>query len=176
MFADRLTVILSTGGLLSWKATYCFHVCVWADSRNLAVGILVALLTVLGAGLIVCIKRKSLLGLLFTSKKNPIEKLRCLFFPSQNIHKNKYHRRHISFSVLSDSRSVSTSISRPSAPNQPPTASTTSPSRPAPPLPHGATIFKVTTSTQTIEIWCRWRGLFFFFFSFSPHEQMMHSL
>lgn len=48
-------------------------------------GILVALLTVLGAGVIVCIKRKSLLGLLFTSKKNPIEKLRCLPPPFQNV-------------------------------------------------------------------------------------------
>ncbi|TMS22018.1 Disintegrin and metalloproteinase domain-containing protein 12 [Larimichthys crocea] len=85
-----------------------------ADSRNLTVGILVALLTVLGAGLIICIKRKTLLGLLFTSKKNPIEKL----------------------------RSVSAAISRPSAPNQPPSVSTASPSRPAPPLPHNATIFK----------------------------------
>lgn len=59
-------------------------------------GILVALLTVLGAGLIVCIKRKSLLGLLFTSKKNPIEKLRCLFFPLSERDSNKiickYHR------------------------------------------------------------------------------------
>lgn len=42
-------------------------------------GILVALLTVLGAGLIVCLKRKTLLRLLFTSKKNPIEKIRCVF-------------------------------------------------------------------------------------------------
>ncbi|TKS89771.1 Disintegrin and metalloproteinase domain-containing protein 12 [Collichthys lucidus] len=92
-----------------------------ADSRNLTVGILVALLTVLGAGLIICIKRKTLLGLLFTSKKNPIEKL----------------------------RSVSAAISRPSAPNQPPSVSTASPSRPAPPLPHNATIFKVTGSTNS---------------------------
>lgn len=47
-----------------------------ADGRNLTVGILVALLTLLGAGLVVCIKRKTLAGLLFSSKKNPIEKLR----------------------------------------------------------------------------------------------------
>uniref|UniRef100_A0A8C4E563 ADAM metallopeptidase domain 12 n=1 Tax=Dicentrarchus labrax TaxID=13489 RepID=A0A8C4E563_DICLA len=53
--------------------------------RNLTVGILVALLTVLGAGLIICIKRKSLLGLLFTSKKNPIEKLRCFFSKPKKI-------------------------------------------------------------------------------------------
>ncbi|KAF3704281.1 Disintegrin and metalloproteinase domain-containing protein 12 [Channa argus] len=85
-----------------------------ADSRNLTVGILVALLIVLGAGLIVCIKRKSLLGLLSTSKKNPIEKL----------------------------RSVSAAISRQTTPNQPPSLSSTSPSRPAPPLPQSANIFK----------------------------------
>ncbi|KAG7228053.1 hypothetical protein INR49_005675 [Caranx melampygus] len=86
-----------------------------ADNGSLTVGILVALLMILGAGLIVCIKRKTLLGLLLTSKKNPIEKL----------------------------RSVSASISGPSPPNQPPSSSTTtSPSRPAPPLPHSATIFK----------------------------------
>nr|XP_020460762.1 disintegrin and metalloproteinase domain-containing protein 12-like isoform X3 [Monopterus albus] len=84
-----------------------------AESGNLTVGILVALLTVLGAGLIVCIKRKTLLALLFTSKKNPIEKL----------------------------RSVSTAISGPSSTNRPPSVST-SPSRLAPPLPHSATIFK----------------------------------
>uniref|UniRef100_A0AAX7TD39 ADAM metallopeptidase domain 12 n=1 Tax=Astatotilapia calliptera TaxID=8154 RepID=A0AAX7TD39_ASTCA len=48
-----------------------------ADNGNLTVGILVALLVVLGAGLTMCIKRKTLLRLLFTSKKNPIEKIRC---------------------------------------------------------------------------------------------------
>uniref|UniRef100_A0A8D3D7A0 ADAM metallopeptidase domain 12 n=1 Tax=Scophthalmus maximus TaxID=52904 RepID=A0A8D3D7A0_SCOMX len=53
-----------------------------ADSGSLTVCILVALLTVLGAGLIICIKRKPLLGLLLTSKKNPIEKLRCFLSSS----------------------------------------------------------------------------------------------
>uniref|UniRef100_A0A3Q0QRN9 ADAM metallopeptidase domain 12 n=1 Tax=Amphilophus citrinellus TaxID=61819 RepID=A0A3Q0QRN9_AMPCI len=48
-----------------------------ADHGSLTVGILVALLTVLGAGLIICLKRKTLLKLLFASKKNPIEKIRC---------------------------------------------------------------------------------------------------
>ncbi|XP_054898583.1 disintegrin and metalloproteinase domain-containing protein 12-like isoform X4 [Poeciliopsis prolifica] len=47
-----------------------------ADSRNLAVGILVALLTVLVAALIICVKRKTLIGLLITSKKDQMEKLR----------------------------------------------------------------------------------------------------
>uniref|UniRef100_A0A8C2X6K0 ADAM metallopeptidase domain 12 n=1 Tax=Cyclopterus lumpus TaxID=8103 RepID=A0A8C2X6K0_CYCLU len=51
-------------------------VCALSRGGNLTVGILVALLTVLGAVLIICIKRKALLGLLFTSKKNPMEKLR----------------------------------------------------------------------------------------------------
>uniref|UniRef100_A0A672FQW0 ADAM metallopeptidase domain 12 n=1 Tax=Salarias fasciatus TaxID=181472 RepID=A0A672FQW0_SALFA len=57
------------------------------DAANVTVGILVALLTLLGAGLIICVKKKS-----------------------------------------------------------PPPASAASPSRPAPPLPHTATIFKVTRS------------------------------
>ncbi|KAJ4940212.1 hypothetical protein JOQ06_026521 [Pogonophryne albipinna] len=86
-----------------------------ANRGGLTVGILVALLIVLGAGLIICIKRKTVLGLLSTSKKNPIEKL----------------------------RSVSAAISRPSSPNQPPSLSTASPSRPAPPLPHTAIVFKL---------------------------------
>ncbi|XP_034563027.1 disintegrin and metalloproteinase domain-containing protein 12-like isoform X2 [Notolabrus celidotus] len=85
-----------------------------ADNRNLTVGILVALLTVLGAALIICIKRKTLLGLISTNKKNQIEKL----------------------------RSVSAAISGPSPPNQRPSVNTASPSRPAPPVPHSATIFK----------------------------------
>lgn len=42
------------------------------------------------------------------------------------------------------SRSVSTAVSRPSTPTQPRPVTTTSPSRQAPPLPHSATIFKVT--------------------------------
>lgn len=107
-------------------------------------GILVALLTVLGAGLIVCIKRKTLLGLLFTSKKNPIEKLRCFFQIVTIKVVCTYHRRYIISPLIS--RSVSAAIGGPSAPNQPPSASAASPSRPAPPLPHGATIFKVTRS------------------------------
>ncbi|KAA8581418.1 hypothetical protein FQN60_002999, partial [Etheostoma spectabile] len=85
-----------------------------ANSGNLTVGILLALLTVLGAALIICIKRKAVLGRLFISKKNPIEK----------------------------HRSVNAAISGPSTLNQPRSLSTTSPSRPAPPLPHSAPIFK----------------------------------
>ncbi|XP_028990260.1 disintegrin and metalloproteinase domain-containing protein 12-like [Betta splendens] len=85
-----------------------------ADGRNLTAGVLVALLTVLGVGLIIGIKRRTLLGRLFTSKKNPVERL----------------------------RSVSAAVSGPSPPAPPPPASTASPSRPAPPLPHGASVFK----------------------------------
>ncbi|XP_034426097.1 disintegrin and metalloproteinase domain-containing protein 12-like [Hippoglossus hippoglossus] len=85
-----------------------------ADHRGLTVGILVALLTVLSAGLIVCIKKKTLLGLLLTSKKNPLEKL----------------------------RSVSAAVGGSSAPNQPPPACATSAPGPAPPLTHSAAIFK----------------------------------
>ncbi|XP_075889613.1 disintegrin and metalloproteinase domain-containing protein 12 isoform X2 [Nelusetta ayraudi] len=85
------------------------------DSRNLTLGVLVALLAALVAGLVICVKRKKLHGLLFTGKKNQIEKL----------------------------RSVSATVSRTSPPGQPPAITTsTSPSRPAPPVPHGATVFK----------------------------------
>ena len=49
-----------------------------ADHESVTVGILVGLLTLLGAALVICIKRKTLLGLLFTSKNNNIEKLRYL--------------------------------------------------------------------------------------------------
>lgn len=51
--------------------------CYVTDSGNLTAGVVVALLAVLGAGLIIAIKRKALVDLLFTSKKDPIEKLRC---------------------------------------------------------------------------------------------------
>ncbi|XP_026171154.1 disintegrin and metalloproteinase domain-containing protein 12 isoform X1 [Mastacembelus armatus] len=84
-----------------------------AGSGNVTVGILVALLTVLGVGVIIYIKRKALRGLLFTSKKNPIEKL----------------------------RPVSAAVSGLPPPNQPPSISI-SPPRLAPTLPHSANIFK----------------------------------
>uniref|UniRef100_A0AAY5KYS4 ADAM metallopeptidase domain 12 n=1 Tax=Esox lucius TaxID=8010 RepID=A0AAY5KYS4_ESOLU len=48
-----------------------------ADHGGVAVGVLVAVLPFLGAGLIVCVKRKTLGGLLFTNRKNAMEKLRC---------------------------------------------------------------------------------------------------
>ncbi|KAI1886983.1 hypothetical protein AGOR_G00201370 [Albula goreensis] len=49
-----------------------------ADGRSVTVGILVVLLGVLAAGLIICLKRKALIRLLFTNKKTTIEKLRSV--------------------------------------------------------------------------------------------------
>ncbi|KAJ0060447.1 hypothetical protein NL108_011538, partial [Boleophthalmus pectinirostris] len=81
----------------------------------MAGGVVVALLSVLGAVLVFCLKRKSLLGLMFTNNKGPLEKL----------------------------RSVSAGLSGSSSPNPPPPPVTSvSPSRPAPPQPLTAAIFK----------------------------------
>ncbi|KAK7918819.1 hypothetical protein WMY93_010103 [Mugilogobius chulae] len=86
-----------------------------ADHSSVMAGVLVALLFVLGAVLVFCLKKKSLLGLMFTNNKGPLEKL----------------------------RSVSSGLSGPSTPNPPPSAvSSVSPSRPAPPQPQTAAIFK----------------------------------
>ncbi|XP_034050390.1 disintegrin and metalloproteinase domain-containing protein 12-like [Thalassophryne amazonica] len=85
-----------------------------ADSVNMTVGILVAFLTFLVAGLIICMKRKTLLALLFASKKNPMEKL----------------------------RSVGGAINGPSSSSQAQRVSTVSPSRPAPAQPHSSTVVK----------------------------------
>ncbi|KAK6293901.1 hypothetical protein J4Q44_G00362270 [Coregonus suidteri] len=49
-----------------------------ADYGGVAVGVLAALITFLGAGLIICIKRKTLLRLLFTNKKITMDKLSLL--------------------------------------------------------------------------------------------------
>ncbi|XP_052367617.1 disintegrin and metalloproteinase domain-containing protein 12, partial [Oncorhynchus keta] len=49
-----------------------------ADYGGVAVGVLLTLITFLGAGLIVSIKRKTLLRLLFTNKKNPMDKMRSV--------------------------------------------------------------------------------------------------
>ncbi|XP_053709098.1 disintegrin and metalloproteinase domain-containing protein 12 isoform X2 [Synchiropus splendidus] len=92
-----------------------------ADTGSLVVGILVVLLFILGTGLIICIKRKTLLGLLSVSKKNQIEKL----------------------------RSVSATVSGTSTPSQTQTfttaapSGTASPSRPAPPVPKPAPVQKL---------------------------------
>ncbi|XP_064173580.1 disintegrin and metalloproteinase domain-containing protein 12-like isoform X1 [Anguilla rostrata] len=49
-----------------------------ADSRSVVVAILVTMAVVMTAGLIMCFKRKTLIGLLFTNKKTTIEKLRTV--------------------------------------------------------------------------------------------------
>uniref|UniRef100_A0A8D0CJ65 ADAM metallopeptidase domain 12 n=1 Tax=Scleropages formosus TaxID=113540 RepID=A0A8D0CJ65_SCLFO len=66
--------------------------------RSLTVGILVALLSLLAGGLIICLKRKTLAGLLFSSKKNTLEKLRSVgqnrpSSPNQ-MHSGQGRRRH----------------------------------------------------------------------------------
>ncbi|KTF79767.1 hypothetical protein cypCar_00045722, partial [Cyprinus carpio] len=48
------------------------------DSSSVMVGILVAFLCLLCVGIIACIKRKTLLSLFFSNKKNTIEKLRSV--------------------------------------------------------------------------------------------------
>ncbi|XP_028818223.1 disintegrin and metalloproteinase domain-containing protein 12 isoform X3 [Denticeps clupeoides] len=47
-----------------------------ADNRGVAVGVLVAFLCLVGVGLIIYIKRKTLVGLIFANNKSTIEKLR----------------------------------------------------------------------------------------------------
>ncbi|XP_058154132.1 LOW QUALITY PROTEIN: disintegrin and metalloproteinase domain-containing protein 12 [Dasypus novemcinctus] len=49
-----------------------------ADSQGLTIGTLAAILCLLAAGLVVYLKRKTLIRLLFTNKKTTIEKLRCV--------------------------------------------------------------------------------------------------
>lgn len=52
------------------------HPCPWADNGGLTLGILVAFLCLVGVGVVACIKRKTLVTLLFANKKSTIEKLR----------------------------------------------------------------------------------------------------
>ncbi|XP_030643273.1 disintegrin and metalloproteinase domain-containing protein 12 [Chanos chanos] len=63
------------------------HVCVLmcvlsyvtsADSRAVVVGIVISLLLLLAAGAVVCLKKKTLVQLLFTQKKSTIQKLRSV--------------------------------------------------------------------------------------------------
>ncbi|XP_030630742.1 disintegrin and metalloproteinase domain-containing protein 12-like [Chanos chanos] len=49
-----------------------------ADNGSVLVGILVAFLCLICVGIIICLKRKTLIGLLFNNKKNSIEKLRSM--------------------------------------------------------------------------------------------------
>ncbi|XP_051926740.1 disintegrin and metalloproteinase domain-containing protein 12-like [Hippocampus zosterae] len=85
-----------------------------ADGIRVTVGVLAVLLTLVAAAVVVCIKRKSLRGVLSGTKKAPADKL----------------------------RSISASTGAPSTPKRPQPTSVPSPSRPAPPPPHSATIFK----------------------------------
>lgn len=50
--------------------------CFVSDNQGLTVGILVSVLCLLAAGFVVYLKRKTLMRLLFTHKKNTMEKLR----------------------------------------------------------------------------------------------------
>ena len=50
--------------------------CFVSDNQGLTIGILVTVLCLLIAGCVVYLKRKTLIRLLFTDKKNTIEKLR----------------------------------------------------------------------------------------------------
>ncbi|XP_036378407.1 disintegrin and metalloproteinase domain-containing protein 12-like [Megalops cyprinoides] len=49
-----------------------------ADSRSVTVGVLVALLSLVAAGIVICLKRRTLVRLLFSNKKTAIEKLRSV--------------------------------------------------------------------------------------------------
>ncbi|XP_061084836.1 disintegrin and metalloproteinase domain-containing protein 12-like isoform X2 [Conger conger] len=83
-----------------------------ADGRSVTVAVLVVMAVVITAGLIMCCKRKTLIGLLFTNKKTTIEKLRTV------------------------------GSSRPSSPNQPHSAYRGSPKHQPPAKPHSYSIYK----------------------------------
>ncbi|XP_073775008.1 disintegrin and metalloproteinase domain-containing protein 12 isoform X2 [Danio rerio] len=66
------------------------------DSSSVTVGILVAFLCLVCVGIIACIKRKTLLSLFFSNKKNTIEKLRSvgphrLNSPAHTVSSNQTH-------------------------------------------------------------------------------------
>ncbi|XP_036591913.1 disintegrin and metalloproteinase domain-containing protein 12 [Trichosurus vulpecula] len=75
-----------------------------ADKRGLTVGILVTLLCLLAAGSVTYLKRKTLIGLLFTNKKTKttIEKLRCVSpaRPSGVMEPNRTRTTNLSHSLL----------------------------------------------------------------------------
>ncbi|XP_076154792.1 disintegrin and metalloproteinase domain-containing protein 12 [Alosa pseudoharengus] len=83
-----------------------------ADNGALTLGILVAFLCLVGVGIFACIKRKTLVSLLFTNKKNTIEKLR------------------------------SVGPNRPSSPTHPHSVCRTSSPRQPPVKPHSGSIYK----------------------------------
>ncbi|XP_007935081.1 disintegrin and metalloproteinase domain-containing protein 12 [Orycteropus afer afer] len=67
-------------------------------NQSLTVGLLVATLCLLAAGGVVYLKRKTLIQLLFTNKKNTIEKLRCVRAsrPCGSPHPPQAHLTHLS--------------------------------------------------------------------------------
>ncbi|KAM7227457.1 hypothetical protein CapIbe_021154 [Capra ibex] len=69
-----------------------------ADNQGLTIGILVTILCLLAAGCVVYLKRKTLIRLLFTDKKNTIEKLRCVRAsrPPRGSQPSQAHLTHLS--------------------------------------------------------------------------------
>ncbi|XP_077933107.1 disintegrin and metalloproteinase domain-containing protein 12 isoform X2 [Halichoerus grypus] len=72
------------------------------DHQGLTIGILVTILCLLAAGFAVYLKRKTLIHLLFTDKKNTIEKLRCVrpSRPSRGSHPGQAHLSHLSKGLM----------------------------------------------------------------------------
>ncbi|KAM9197122.1 LOW QUALITY PROTEIN: disintegrin and metalloproteinase domain-containing protein 12 [Dugong dugon] len=73
-----------------------------ADKQSLTVGLLVATLCLLVAGFVVYLKRKTLIRLLFTNKKNTIEKLRCVRAsrPCSGPQPTRAHLTHLSKGLM----------------------------------------------------------------------------
>ncbi|XP_067225726.1 disintegrin and metalloproteinase domain-containing protein 12 isoform X1 [Chanodichthys erythropterus] len=100
-----------------------------ADSSSVTVGILVAFLCLLCVGIIACIKRKTLLSLFFSNKKNTIEKLRSV---GPNRMNSPGH-------TLSSAHTQTHSMYR------------TSPQRQTTALPQSASIYKPQSPLQTVD-------------------------
>uniref|UniRef100_A0A673YLM4 ADAM metallopeptidase domain 12 n=1 Tax=Salmo trutta TaxID=8032 RepID=A0A673YLM4_SALTR len=108
-----------------------------ADSRVVAVAILATLLSLMGAGFLVFLKRKTLVHLLFTNKKTTMEKLRYSRTPPPTpVFTLMFLVEMIAFCPY---RSVGST--RPASPNQ--TQSMYSPRRKPPAKPPGTSIYKV---------------------------------
>uniref|UniRef100_A0A8C3J2C0 ADAM metallopeptidase domain 12 n=1 Tax=Chrysemys picta bellii TaxID=8478 RepID=A0A8C3J2C0_CHRPI len=73
-----------------------------ADNRSLTIGILVTILCLIVAGLIMYLKRKTLIRLLFTNKKTTIEKLRSVSpaRPSSSFEPNHVHTTTLSKNLV----------------------------------------------------------------------------
>uniref|UniRef100_A0A8C7RSI8 ADAM metallopeptidase domain 12 n=1 Tax=Oncorhynchus mykiss TaxID=8022 RepID=A0A8C7RSI8_ONCMY len=105
-----------------------------ADSRVVAVAILATLLSLMGAGFLVFLKRKTLVRLLFTNKKTTMEKLRYSRTPPPT-------PTCIVVEMLAFCPYRSVGSTRPASPNQ--TQSMYSPRRKPPAKPPGTSIYKV---------------------------------